>query len=91
MNVFIDTNAFYNNWFVGNAHFKLLFHYLNNEQLDLLLSDLVVQEVNNLRNKEVSESKVEIKRLLSRLKKLNRGGVGVSVDEMTISEYDIQE
>ncbi|WP_233080238.1 PIN domain-containing protein [Rheinheimera soli] len=91
MKVFIDTNAFYNNWFVGNAHFKLLFHYLNNEQLDLLLSNLVVQEVNNLRNKEVGESKVEINRLFNRLKKVNRADIGVSIDDVKISDYDIQQ
>lgn len=90
MNVFIDTNAFFNNWFVGNVNFKLLFHYLNNEQLDLLMSELVVQEVNNLRNKEVDESRVEVKRLLNRLKKVNKGSIGVSVDDITISDYDIK-
>ncbi|MER0365646.1 PIN domain-containing protein [Vibrio vulnificus] len=90
MNVFIDTNAFYNNWFVGNVNFKLLFHYLNNEQLDLLISDLVVEEVNNLRNKEIEESKVEVKRLLNRIKKVNKGSIGISVEDLTISDYDIK-
>jgi len=55
MKVFLDTNAFYNNWFVDNANFKLLFHYLNNEEFDLLLSNLVAQEVNNIRERELVE------------------------------------
>ncbi|MDK2598315.1 PIN domain-containing protein [Pseudoalteromonas obscura] len=90
MNVFIDTNAFFNNWFVGNVNFKLLFHYLNNENLDLLLSELVVQEVNNLRNREVDVSTSEIKKHFKRLHKLNSGSIGVAIEDISTSKYDIK-
>ncbi len=90
MKVFLDTNVFYKNWFVDNASFKLLFHYLNNEQLDLLLSNLVVQEVNNIRERELSESTKEIKRLVNKANKLNVKDLNFSIEELGIAGYDIQ-
>lgn len=90
MKVFLDTNAFYNNWFVDNANFKLLFHYLNNEQLDLLLSKLVAQEVNNIRERELFEATTEIDRLINRVNKLNEQCVDFTVESIGIAQYDIQ-
>ena len=49
MKVFLDTNVFHNDWFMNNANFKSLFHFLNNEVHELILSKLVVQEVENNR------------------------------------------
>mgnify|MGYP001942283240 CR=1 FL=1 len=90
MKVFLDTNAFYNNWFVDNANFKLLFHYLNNEELDLLLSKLVAQEVNNIRERELLETTTEIDRLINRVNKLNKQDVDFSIESMGITQYDVQ-
>ena len=90
MKVFLDTNAFYNNWFVDNANFKLLFHYLNNEQHDLLLSNLVVQEVNNIREREIFEATSEIDRLINRVNKLNEKNIYFSVENVGISQYDVK-
>lgn len=90
MKVFLDTNAFYNNWFVDNANFKLLFHYLNNEELDLLLSKLVAQEVNNIRERELLETTTEIDRLINRVNKLNKQDVDFSIESLGITQYDVQ-
>ena len=68
MSVFLDTNIFFNNWYVTNLNFKLLFHYLANEGHTLLLSEVVVKEVNNKREQQATEL---ISELLSKLKKLN--------------------
>ncbi len=48
-----------------------MFHYLNNENEDLLLSELVVKEVENIRNRELEESVLEIERLVKKMEKLN--------------------
>ncbi|GAC11997.1 PIN domain-containing protein [Paraglaciecola chathamensis] len=90
MKVFLDTNALYNNWFVDNANFKLLFHYLNNEEFDLLLSNLVAQEVNNIRERELVETTTEIDRLINRVNKLNKRDVDFSIESLGIARYDVQ-
>ncbi|MCX8890695.1 PIN domain-containing protein [Vibrio parahaemolyticus] len=89
MNVFLDTNAFYNNWFIDNAHFKSLFNYLNNEKFDLVISELVIQEVNNIQGRESNEACVEIERLLKKLYKLNKHDLGVNVNQIKLAEYDL--
>jgi predicted nucleic acid-binding protein len=65
--VFLDTNVFYRNWFAGNANFKLLFYYLNNLEYELLLSDLVIQEANNIRQREVREVNYELAKILKKV------------------------
>lgn len=89
MKVFLDTNVFYNNWFAGNANFKLLFYFLNNEQHELLLSDLVVQETNNIRERELNEIKSELNRLITKSGKLNSSSLKLKVDELEFQSYDI--
>jgi len=71
MKIFLDTNVFYKNWFADNPNFKLLFYFLNNKKFELLLSDLVVQETNNIRTREVHEVRSEIDRLIKKGNKLN--------------------
>lgn len=91
MNVFLDTNVFYNNWFVSNANFKLLFYYLNNENKDLLLSEVVNEEVNNIRGRELILINSEIDRLIKKRNKL----CSKPLDETTIGgekkPYDIKK
>ena len=43
--VFIDTNIFFNNWYLRSANFAVLANYLSNERGILLLSEVVRQEV----------------------------------------------
>ena len=48
MHVFLDTNIFYSDWHLKSSSMRLLFHFLNNETYALLLSNLVVEETDNL-------------------------------------------
>jgi len=89
--VFLDTNVFCKNWFVNNANFSLLFYFLNNEKYNLLLSELVVQEANNIRERELKEIKVELERLVKKGSKLNPNALKFSTDELGIKEYDLNE
>lgn len=43
--IFIDSNIFFNNWYLRNANFAVLANYLSNEGASLLLSEVVRQEV----------------------------------------------
>ena len=91
MKVFLDTNVFYQNWFADNAHFNLLFYFLNNEKHDLLLSDLVVEETNNIRERELKEVKSELERLIKKGNKLNSKDLKFNIDELGIQTYDLNE
>ncbi len=42
---FIDTNIFFNNWYLRNPNFSVLAYYLENTEATLLLSDVVRYEV----------------------------------------------
>lgn len=90
MKVFLDTNIFYNNWFVRNANFKLLFHFLNNEYNELLLSDLVIEETNNIRSRELATQENEIHSAINKIKKLNSNPITFDVESLGIEQYDLK-
>jgi hypothetical protein len=71
MYIFLDTNVFYNDWFLNNANFRYLFHYISNEQYSLLISDLVCEEAENIRSREVDVVKGEMSRQLNQMRKLS--------------------
>jgi hypothetical protein len=89
--VFLDTNVFYKNWFVRNANFSLLFYFLNNEKFDLLLSKLVVQETNNIRERDLKEIRTELERLVKKGNQLNSHALKFSSDKLGIKQYDLNE
>jgi len=89
MKIFLDTNVFYNNWFMKNANFKYLFHFLNNEEHELIISELVIQEVENIRNRDVRSSLAEIKKNINKLKKLNLSKVEYESDTLGLQEYKL--
>lgn len=66
-----------------------MFRYLNNEQCDLLLSDLVVQEVENIRNREIEESLSEIDRQIKKASKLNPCKLTYDRASLNIKEYKL--
>ena len=67
MYVFLDTNIFHNNWFLRSAPLRLLFHYLNNESGALIVSRLVIQEVENLHRRALEEAYRDIRSISSTL------------------------
>ncbi|EMC0025967.1 PIN domain-containing protein [Enterobacter cloacae subsp. cloacae] len=89
MRIFLDTNIFYNNWFVNKANFQYLFHFLNNEDHDLLLSNIVLEETNNIRNRQVDSNIEEIQSSISKLKKLNSNNINFDKESLGISDYNL--
>lgn len=90
MKIFLDTNVFYNNWFVKNANFKFLFHFLNNECNELLLSELVVEETNNIRERELVSQLNEINSSINRVRKLNREKINFDIGSLGVESYDLK-
>ncbi len=91
MKIFLDTNIFYNDWFMKNANFKYLFNYINNEGHSLILSELVVEEVENIRNRELTESLAEIKKNIKKAQKMNFDALNFDSDNLGIENYDLKD
>ena len=89
MKVFLDTNVFYNDWFMKNANFKYLFHFLNNEGHELIVSKLVIEETENIRKREVRESLSEIKKHLKKVQKLNPEKLSFDLTTIGIKDYEL--
>jgi len=91
MKIFLDTNVFFDNWFINSPTFNLLFRYLNNEGVDLLMSDLVLEEAENKRHELEVTSLNKIKKEIRELKKLNPGIKKFDKSELAIKGYNLIE
>lgn len=89
MKVFIDTNVFYNDWFMKNANFKYLFHYLNNEFHELIVSKLVIEETENIRNRQLNATLSEIKKNIKKAQKLNSKKLSFEPENLRIDKYEL--
>ncbi|WGT34681.1 PIN domain-containing protein [Pseudomonas atacamensis] len=70
MKIYVDTNIFYNDWFMRQSNFRYFFHYIANENEELLISKVVCEEVENIRRREALEAIQKIKNELKSLTKL---------------------
>lgn len=92
MFVFLDSNIFYNNWYLRAPMFNLLANFVNNQRGTLLLSEVVRREV-------AAKFKVESATVARELVVLSRKAQGFlpsTEDNQTIlpefsSEYDLAE
>lgn len=89
MKIFLDTNVFYNDWFMNNANFKYLFHFLNNEGHELILSKLVIQEVENIRRRDIDSCLTEINKQVKKAQKLNGQKLVYSEKDLGIGVYEL--
>lgn len=64
--VFIDTNIFYNNWFLNSPNFIFLFNYLHLTGARLLISELAIEEVDNLFKRELESATSELSKSLKK-------------------------
>ena len=90
MKIFLDTNIFYNDWFMKNGNFKYLFNYINNDGHSLILSELVIQESENIRNREVEEALSEINKNIKKIQKLNDNILNFNSADLGIEHYDLK-
>ncbi|MED8728032.1 PIN domain-containing protein [Escherichia marmotae] len=86
MKILIDTNIFYNSYYIKSANLRLILNYINNEGHVLLLSDIVLKEVEKHFQNKYKEAE---KNLVSALKIYNNFlplGDEVSLDGHIISK-----
>lgn len=89
MKIFLDTNIFYNDWFIKNANFKYLFHFINNEDYELIISELVIQEVENKRNQEFNNNINDLEKSIKNINKLNLINIEHMTDEISSESYNL--
>lgn len=70
MHVFIDSNQFISDFLLRSAPFRYLLHFLSNSGATLLLSRLVIEEVENKHAVEAHRAMVDVDKSLQRLNQL---------------------
>lgn len=70
MKILIDTNIFYNNWYLDNAYFEYFFNFIENTNSQLLISDVVVEEVENKFNEQLNVLRHNFKKNIQQSEKL---------------------
>jgi hypothetical protein len=86
---FLDTNVFYGDWFARGANFRYLFHFINNEGHDLLVSKAVLQEAENIQARELASAVAEAKKNLVNASKLNGASIVAESPNFKIKKYDL--
>jgi hypothetical protein len=81
MIIFIDSNIFFNKWTLDDIHFQLLFNYLSISKSELLISELVCQEVDNLYLKTWKESLTKARSHLKSLVEISPKSVSIQLPE----------
>lgn len=70
MKILIDTNIFYNNWYLNNAYFEYLFNFVENTNSELLISEVVVDEVEGKFNEQLVTLRQNFKKNIQLSEKL---------------------
>ena len=91
VSIFLDSNIFYNNWYMDGANFAYLSHFLNNEWHDFLVSDLVVAEVENKREQKLTNQFSVLKDAIHKTEELNGKRVCNEQISFTPTSYDLKE
>lgn len=69
--IFLDSNIFYDNWYLDSANFQLLSNFVNNSGSRMLISNMVCQEVQNHQERQISEAVFNINKNLKIFDQLN--------------------
>lgn len=88
MKIFLDTNIFHNHWFMKNANFKYLFHFLNNEGYELIISSLVIEEVENNQNKEFINQKRDFIKIVKNLNNVSENKIEYDINCIKNNNYN---
>lgn len=91
MNVFIDSNVFYNQWFLESSQWRLLFHFLNNECNALFLSRLVIDEVENKYKSLSRESYTNLERGMASFESFFPGSQVAIPSFSAMPAYDLKQ
>ncbi|HCQ8820422.1 TPA: DUF4935 domain-containing protein, partial [Klebsiella pneumoniae] len=88
MDIFLDTNILYNNWFLTNANFKFLLNFISNDGHTLLICDVVKNEIEHKHSEELQKNIKKLKESLDELYKLTNIREKVDTEKFDI-KYSI--
>ena len=90
MYILIDTNIFFDNWFLKSPQFSLLANFLNNTKSILLIPSVICEEVDHKYKSEVSEFLVQASTIQRKYKKY---GISIQINAETtaIEDFDFQK
>ena len=91
MKIYLDTNIFYKNWFLESPHFMYLFNFINNESHDLVISKLVIEEIENIRKREINSTIEKIEKEFDFLNKRLKNNISLSIQDMVNEPYSMEE
>lgn len=86
MKILIDTNIFYNSYYIKSANLRLILNYINNEGHVLLLSDIVLKEVEKHFQNKYKEAEKNLESALKIYNNFLPLGDEVSLDGHVISK-----
>ncbi|RYF26668.1 MAG: DUF4935 domain-containing protein [Flavobacteriales bacterium] len=69
--IFLDSNIYYDNWYLDSANFQLLSNFVNNSGSRMLMSNMVCQEVQNHQEKQMSDILFALNRNIKTFNQLN--------------------
>lgn len=90
MKIYLDTNIFYKNWFLESAHFKYLFNFINNDAHDLIISKLVIEEIENIRNREITLAISHIDNKLEYINKRLSKSLNLDIHNIVNESYSME-
>jgi len=88
--IFLETNIFYNNWFLKNANFNLLFNFIENTDSTLLMSELVCEEVENIYHRECQSIIDILKQEKKKLDKMVLNPIDLDFETLTPRKYNFK-
>lgn len=91
MKIYLDTNVFFDQWHLENPNFRYLFHFINNEWHELLVSELVVKEVQNKRDTELQSEIRRIEKGHNRAIQLNGKPFFSEILKFQCEDYDLKD
>lgn len=79
--IFIDSNIFFDKWHLNDPHFQLLFNFIKNAGAQLIISDLVCEEVDNLYLQKWQEAHLKAKKILRELSDISPSSANYSIED----------
>jgi hypothetical protein len=87
--IFPDSNVFFNSYYLSNGTFALVAKHVKNSESVLLLSEVVVKEVENLHSREFQKAGEELKKATQKLGHLNFDTI--PINDIAMKPYSLKE
>ncbi|MBM9616309.1 DUF4935 domain-containing protein [Desulfobulbus rhabdoformis] len=91
MHIFIDTNIFFNNWYLRSAHFQIFSNYIKNTDARILLPKVICEEVENKYRTELKNVREEVQKAVRSANNFCFESFKIDIDQFPNDEYKFFE